>query len=115
MASRLPSAAALDRTLDIQSASASQDAYGEPIETWSTTLAAVPCEYVPLSGAERLQADQLLATKRAQFRIRHRTDLTRVMRLVFESETWEIRDLEEDRRYPRRAMLLITAELIAAT
>lgn len=104
----------LDRRITIQSAATAPDASGEPIKTWSDFAADEPAEYLPVSGREQLEAQQQLATAVARFRIRYREDLTRAMRLVFEGATWNIRHLEEDRRFDRRQYLLITAELVAA-
>lgn len=105
----------LDRLLTIQSATEAQDASGEPIETWADLEADVPCEYIPVSGAEQFQAFQHLATATARFRVRYRDDLTRKMRIVFGGENWNLRHWEEDRRYDRRQYMILTAEVIAAT
>lgn len=105
----------LDRRVTIQSASTAADAAGQPIETWSDFAADVPAEYLPVSGSEQFEAQQQLARAVARFRVRHRADLTRRMRLVFEGGNWNIRHLEEDRRYGRRQYLVITAELVGAT
>ena len=105
----------LDRRITIQSATETQDAHGQPVETWSDFLAELPAEYLPVSGAEQFQAQQVLARAVAKFRIRWRDDLTRKMRLTFESQTFGITHAEEDRRYDRHQFLIVTAELIPAS
>lgn len=100
----------LDRRITIQSAIETQDASGQPIQTWSDLAADEPAEYLPVSGMERFAARQYQAIAVARFRIRYRTDITRKMRLVYEGETYDITAAEEDRRFDRRQYLLITAE-----
>ncbi len=105
----------LDRLIDIQVATEVRDAAGQPVETWTNFVAKVPAQYMPVSGREQFEAQQVLATAVAKFRIRYRSDLTRKMRLVFESENWEIRHLEEDLRWERRQYTILSAELVNAT
>ncbi len=105
----------LDRRITIQSATVAQDASGSEIPTWSNLHVDMPAEYLPLSGSEQFEASQRLATARARFRIRYRSDLTRKMRIVFESENWNLTHIEEDRRFDRRQYTILTAELLAAT
>ena len=105
----------LDRVITIQSVTEVRDGAGQPIETWADFAADEPCEYLPLSGSEQLQADQRVATSRARFRIRYRDDLTRKMRIQYDGENWNLLSYEEDRRHGRRQYLILTAELIAAT
>ena len=105
----------LDRRITVQSATEVRDAAGQPIETWADFAANLPAEYLPVSGGEQFEAQQRLATRRSRFRIRYRTDITRKMRLQYAGEDWNIRDVEEDRRFDRRQYSIITAEVIAAT
>jgi len=105
----------LDRRIDIQSATEVQDAVGELIETWANLDAGVPAEVMPLSGGEQFAASQHLASAVTRFRVRHRTDLTRKMRVVYDSQNWDIKHLEEDHRFDRLQYLVITAELKPAT
>lgn len=105
----------LDRIITIQSVTEVRDAAGQTIETWADFAADEPCEYLPLSGSEQLQADQRVAKSRARFRIRYRDDLTRKMRIVYDAENWNLLSYEEDRRFDRRQYMILMAELIAAT
>ena len=110
----MPDRVNLDRRIDIQSATEAR-VDGLLAETWTDLEADVPAQYLPVSGGEQLRADAQLATAIARFRIRYREDLTRKMRLVYESENWDIQHIEEDRRYDRRQYTMITAKLIEAT
>lgn len=111
----MPEQPNLDRLIDIQVATETRDAAGQPVETWADFVAKVPAQYMPVSGREQFEAQQVLATAVAKFRIRYRSDITRKMRLVFEVENWEIRHLEEDLRFDRRQFMILSAELVAAT
>lgn len=101
-------AGALDRRITIQSKTVAPDEFGEPIETWSD-LAALWAEVVPLGGREAFEARQVGAEQRTRFRIRHRTDVLREMRLLYDGDVYDIEAAEEDRRFGRREALLITA------
>jgi SPP1 family predicted phage head-tail adaptor len=103
-------AATLDRVIDIETPTATRDATGDPVTSWSTFLAREPAEYMPAGGAEQFAALQRQATALARFRIRFRTDLTLVMRLLYGDVVYDIRAIEEDRRFDRRQYLVITAE-----
>lgn len=109
-----PPIARLDRSIDIQTPTGTRDAAGQPVASWADFEAGVPAEYLPVGGAEQFEAQQRLGAATARFRIRYRTDLTRKMRIVFESGEWDIRHFEEDRRFDRRQYLLVTAELVGA-
>ena len=99
----------------MQSATETQDAHGQPVETWSDFLTELPAEYLPVSGAEQFQAQQVLARAVAKFRIRWRDDLTRKMRLVFEDQTFGITHVEEDRRWDRHQYMILSTEQVPAS
>ena len=102
----------LDRRITVQSATETQDAHGQPVETWADFLAELPAEYLPVSGAEQFQAQQVLARAVAKFRIRWRDDLTRKMRVTFDGVTFDLRHFEEDRRYDRRQYMILSVEAV---
>ena len=85
----------LDRRVTIQSQSATQDAAGQPVDTWST-LATVWANIRYLSGLETLRADAPTATAKASIRIRRRTDVTAAMRVVYGSTTFRILAVMQD-------------------
>ena len=105
----------LNRRITIQSATETQDAHGQPIETWADFAAELPAQYLPVAGREQFSARQRLAIAVTRFRIRYRTDLTRKMRIVFESQNWDITHFEEEAQHDRRQYMLIYAELVGAS
>ncbi len=98
----------LDRRIAIQQNTPTQDSAGQPIDSWAD-LATVWAEVVPVSGSETFQAKQVGAEAVAKFRIRYRSDIVRKMRVVYDSDNYDISDAAEDRRFERRQYLLITA------
>ena len=98
----------LDRRITIQQATEAQDSKGQPIKTWAA-LATVWAEVIPVGGSEIFQARQVGAETVAKFRIRYRSDIERKMRVVYDSDNYDITDASEDRRFERRQFLLITA------
>ena len=98
----------LDRRITIQQSTPTQDAAGQPIESWAA-LATVWAEVVPVGGSEVFQAKQFGAEAVAKFRIRYRGDVTRAMRVVYDSDNYDISDVAEDRRFERRQFEIITA------
>ena len=102
----------LDRRITIQSATETQDAHGQPIETWADFATELPAEYLPVSGAEQFQAQQVLARAVAKFRIRWRDDLTRKMRVIFDDVTFDLRHFEEDMRHSRHQYMILSVEAV---
>jgi len=98
----------LDRWITIQQNTTAQDSAGEPIKTWAT-FATVWAEVVPVGGTEIFQAQQFGAETVVKFRIRYRGDVTRAMRVNYDSDNFDITDVAEDRRYERRQFEIITA------
>jgi SPP1 family predicted phage head-tail adaptor len=105
----------LDRKITIQQLNETQDSTGHPVKSWTDFAANEPAEFMPLAGTEVFGSNQNLATVTARFRVRYRTTFTNKMRIVFESENWDIQSIIEDIRFSRKQYLLITAELVAAT
>lgn len=104
----------LDRKITIQTLTETQDASGHGVKSWADFAADEPAEFMPLSGTEVFGSNQNLATVIARFRVRYRTTFNNKMRIVFESENWDIQSIIEDTRFSRKQYLLITAELVAA-
>lgn len=73
----------------IQQRSTTQDAIGQPVETW-TTLATVWANIRYLNGTEAIKADAVASTSKVSIRIRRRTDVTSAMRVVYGSTTFQI-------------------------
>ena len=98
----------LDRRITIQQNTPVQDSVGQPIESWAD-LATVWAEVIPVGGSEIFQARQVGAETVAKFRIRYRGDVLRAMRVVYDSDNYDIADVAEDRRFERRQFEIITA------
>ncbi len=100
----------LDRRITIQqnTPAAVPGGTGEPIDNWAD-LATVWAEVIPVGGSETFQAKQTGAEAVAKFRIRYRGDVLRKMRVVYDSDNYDIADVQEDRRFERRQYEIITA------
>lgn len=88
----------------IQQATLNQDAFGQPIETW-TTFATVWASVLPASGDERFSGrpDMEVAQLTHTVKIRFRTDLNEKMRLVWRGRNLDIERIEDPTG--RRAVL----------
>ena len=64
----------LDRRVSIQQQSTTQDAAGQPIETWSSVAETWASVKFP-SGLGAIKADAVTSTVKASVRIRHRSSL----------------------------------------
>ena len=98
----------LDRRIVIEQSTPAQDTAGQPIDSWAE-LATVWAEVVPVGGSEVFQAKQFGAETVKKFRIRWRGDVTTKMRVVYDSNNYDIADVAEDRRFERRQFEIITA------
>ncbi len=98
----------LDRRITIQQNTTTRDAAGQPIPSWAD-LATVWAEVVPTGGREIFEAQQTGAETVAKFRIRYRGDVLRKMRVVYDTDNYDIADVAEDRRFERRQYEIITA------
>lgn len=98
----------LDRRITLQSRTTAANAYGEPIETWSTLATVWAAVEYPITGSdEQTQQGLNIASTRANFTIRHRSDIGFVNRIQYNSDTWDIERISED---GRKSFLVITAE-----
>lgn len=99
---------AMDKKVLIESASESQNGYGEPVQTWSTLSGgSVWAEVAAVGRSEPYQADQFNAKRMNTFKIRHLSTVTEKMRLQYEGLTWDIKGIEHQRR---EGVTIITAE-----
>lgn len=71
----------LNRRLTLQAPSATQDAIGQPLDTW-TDVATVWADVRHPNGLQALKADAPTSTVRASIRIRWRTGVTAAMRAL---------------------------------
>ena len=84
----------LDRYITLQSVSTSVDAYGQPVESFST-LASVWAKIEYKSEVEKFENEQLRAVSSIDFTIRYRTDITEQMRISYDSNTYQITGIAE--------------------
>ena len=84
----------LDRRLTLQRRTLTENDYGEPVETW-TTLATVWAEKIPVRGAERYAAIQTVAEVDTRFKIRYRTDVSPLDRVVCAGTTYDVKGVLE--------------------
>lgn len=91
---------ALRTRCQLQARTATQDAAGQPLETW-TTFATVYADLRHISGLETVRADAIASTVRASARIRWRSDVNAGHRLLAESRTYNITAVlpEQTRRF----------------
>lgn len=76
----------------IESRTSTQDAWGQPVETW-TEVVSVWADFRHVSGMESARAGAQISESRASVRIRWRTDITPAMRLV-ETFTGRVYDIK---------------------
>lgn len=84
----------LDRRIIIESFSEAADDYGQEIRTWSTF--ATCWAGVKLNiGKENFVSKEKVKERIVDFKIRWRTDLNNEMRILYESNYYEIEDIVE--------------------
>jgi len=79
----------LDRRITIKTFTTSTDDFGQINKSFST-LASVWAKVVERSGSEKEVSDQIIAVKKVDFLIRHRSDLNEEMRVEYNGKTYTI-------------------------
>lgn len=79
----------LNTRVVVQQQSATQDALGQPVQSWAT-FATLWANVRHTSGIEATKADAIASVVRASIRVRYRADLTAAMRVVHGSTTYNI-------------------------
>lgn len=79
----------LNNRVTLQQQSATVDALGQPVTTWSD-LAYVWADVKFQSGSESLKANAQVATSKCSLRIRYRTGLTSAMRVMLGTTVLQI-------------------------
>jgi len=79
----------LNRRVTIESNTPSQSTTGEPVESWST-LDTVWAEMMKPSVAERFMGDKFAGFRGIVWRIRYRSDIDNLMRVVYSSVNYDI-------------------------
>lgn len=99
----------MDRMITFESASHVADAYGlNSAPTW-TEVCQVWARVQQTGGNESVQADQRQTQSNTTFTINFRSDLNPRMRITYNSQYYNITNIQEQ---GYRAYLLITAEVI---
>ena len=90
----------LRHRIELQHATATRNAYGEPIEAFAT-YATVWAAVEPLSMRERVQAEQMKAQRTHKITIRYLSGVVVTDRVVFGSRTFEVVSFlnHEERNY----------------
>ena len=78
----------------LQSVSTAVDGFGTPIETFST-LASVWARIDYKGDDEKFENEQLKAVSTIDFTIRYRSDVTEMMRITYNSNTYQIIGISE--------------------
>ena len=79
----------LDRRITIKTFTTSTDTFGQINKSFST-LASVWAKVVERSGSEKEVSDQIVAVKKVDFFIRHRSDVNEQMRIEYDGKTYTI-------------------------
>lgn len=79
----------------IQQQSATQDAIGQPVNTW-TTYATVWADIRHRSGIEEIKAGEVASTIRASIRVRYKAGVTAAMRVSHGSSIYHIKAVLRD-------------------
>lgn len=88
----------LDTVVEFQRVTTTQNAYGEPTETWAKIAnSSTRAEYIPLRGSESIEMQKRTAKTVFKLRVR-RFDLTPADRVVMDSIEHDIVSIEDNRR-----------------
>lgn len=80
----------LDRRIDIERKSASQDGYGQDVDNWTKIATRRPAAVKPVRGDERFTSEQFAAFQQVEFTIRWATsvaDVSPLDRIIYPSAT----------------------------
>lgn len=100
----------MDRRIVIEQNTPTRSSSGAEKAAW-TTLATVWAKVMEQRGREFFGSQTVVGEAKAVFRIRHRSDVTRAMRISYNGEIWDIHSIDE---LPRRTGLDILATARAA-
>jgi SPP1 family predicted phage head-tail adaptor len=89
--------ARMDRRITFQEVTETQSATGFSTKAWADYVT-VWAQVTYKSGKEYFEADKVNAEVVKLFRVRHRSDLTNKMRIVYESRNYDILSIDSDYR-----------------
>jgi SPP1 family predicted phage head-tail adaptor len=84
----------LSSRITVESAAKTQNAVGETVLSWST-VATVWAKVEPLAGREAERYGEIVGLNGHKVTIRHRSDITSAMRIIYRSRTLEIGAVNE--------------------
>lgn len=87
----------LDRRISIQTATDTQDAYGQAVSVWATTYT-VWADVWPLPYTEQVEGDRKTEQTMFKIRIRWQTGVVPTMRVSYGSYYYDIISIEEGNR-----------------
>lgn len=96
----------LDRRIEIQTATDTRDAFGAGVPSYTTTYT-VWASIVPAGGQEGTEGEKQTATGIVKFSIRYISGLDEKMRILYDSEYYDIMSIDEP---DRKRSLDITAK-----
>lgn len=76
----------LDRRIDIQRKTVTQDNAGQEVETWAALVSRRAASVGPLRGEERFSSEQFIAKEQVEFRVRYSqsiADLNPLDRVIY--------------------------------
>jgi len=85
----------LRHIVDIQQPARSADGFGEQVPSWSNFATGLYAQVEPLSGNERIQAQQINANVNYMVRIRYCPGVTPSMRVIYGSRTLQITNVQD--------------------
>jgi len=100
----------LRRRVTIQAKVASRDTFGAETVSWAP-IATVWAAVEPMLGREFVEARQLTAELTTRIRVRYRSGITPLMRVVHGSETYEVVSVQHVRS-ERRELVLMCREIL---
>lgn len=86
----------LRHRITIQSRTDTQDDFGAPVYSWTTFLADVPADVVPVTGKEYLAAGSTSAQVVAKATIRYAAGILPTMRVIHDGATYVIQAVLPD-------------------
>ena len=87
----------LDRYITIQQFTTVANDYGEEIKTWTTYLS-VWADRTEDTGGESITMDQVVAKIKVMFRVRYDSGINETMRILYDSDYYNIENIQEENR-----------------
>lgn len=84
----------LDRRIVIEQQSETIDGFGQRVKTWSTLTTCWASVKLNI-GREAVASQNIVTERTVDFKIRYRTDLNLNMRIIYDSNYYNIEDINE--------------------